>query len=147
VPVTAPPPVCVSRVAPVTPATELLLPGTTVRPVAPGLYGFAAWLPVTERVELYGLAPGLTSPVCVPDAAWLSAVPGEAVTERLTPWLFVVSVCANAPIAGAATIDATKNSVCVARIIDRFLSADRESIWSVMKQRPVAAPVGDGPDL
>jgi hypothetical protein len=76
-----PPPVFVSAVPAADPAWLLVDPGTIVVPVAPGVLLFVA-----APVGLTGWAdPEL--PVFMPEAALLSAVPGDAVVELLLPML------------------------------------------------------------
>ena len=74
-----PPPVVESVRAFAVPAEALVWllfdPGTTVRPVAPGVRGS----------ELLVVPRDCASPVFIPDAAVLSAVPGAAVIDRLLP--------------------------------------------------------------
>ena len=74
-------PVFVSAVPAADPIRLAVEPGTTVLPVPPGVLPFMAALP---GVTVPGDA---TSPVFMPEAALLSAVPGDAVADRLLPWL------------------------------------------------------------
>jgi hypothetical protein len=77
----------------------LLLPGTTVWPVAPGVVLFVAGLP-WELVVVFR-AP--LSPVFMVEAPALSAVPVVAVVERLLPRLPAgLFCCATAIESGAA---------------------------------------------
>jgi hypothetical protein len=72
--------VCVFAVPAAALAWLLFDPGTTVRPVAPGVRGFDA------AAELLPADPSeRTSPVFIPDPTLLSAVRGAAVTDRLLP--------------------------------------------------------------